>query len=67
MRNVLTQVSVAVLVAACSAVYPAQELPTVVLPTTGHSSDVVAANGDAYFVVTLGRLPLIFTTDFIPG
>jgi hypothetical protein len=67
MGKVITQVSVAMLIAACSTGYPAiQESPAVVLPATGHYSSVVSAEHDGYFVVTLGGMPLILTGDHIP-
>jgi hypothetical protein len=62
MGKVIAQVSVAMLMAACSTGYPVvPELPAVALPATGHYSSVVSAEDDGYFVVTLGRFPLILT------
>ena len=68
MGKVIAQVSVAMLIAACSTGYPAvQESPAVALPAVVHRSGVVGAEDDGYFVVTLGGVPLILTTDFVPG
>jgi hypothetical protein len=68
MGKVIAHASVAVLIAACSTGYPAmQESPAVALPAAGHHSGVVSAEGDGYFVVTLGGVPLILTADFVPG
>jgi hypothetical protein len=68
MRKVFAQVSVALLVAACSTEYPVTlESPTVQLPATGHHNGDVTADGDGYFVVTLGGVPLILTAGFVPG
>jgi hypothetical protein len=68
MGKVMTQVSMAMLMAACSMGYPAmQESPTVVPPVTVHNSGVVSAEGDGYFVVVLGGMPFILAADFAPG
>jgi hypothetical protein len=65
MGRVITQVSMAILIAACSTGYPAmQQSPTVALAPSGHYGSV---DGDRYFVVTLGRVPFILAADFVPG
>jgi hypothetical protein len=67
MGKAITQVSVAMMITACSTGYPAmQESPGVALPAVVHRSGVVNAEG-GYFVVTLGGVPLIVTADFVPG
>jgi hypothetical protein len=68
MGKVITQVSVAMLVAACSTGYPViQDSPAVALASVSNHGGVVSAEHDGYFVVTLGRVPLILTADFVPG
>jgi hypothetical protein len=68
MGKAITQISVALLIAACSTGHSAmQESPSVALPPSGHYGNVVGVDDDRYFVVMLGELPLIFSTDFIPG
>jgi hypothetical protein len=68
MRRVITQVSMAMLMAACSTGYQAmQESPAVVPPATVHYSGVMSAEGDGYFVVMLGGMSFILATDFAPG
>ena len=67
MGKAITQVSVAMLIAACSTGYPAmQESPGAALPAVVHRGGVVTAEG-GYFVVTLGGVPLIVNADFVPG
>jgi hypothetical protein len=64
----IAQVSVGVLIAACSTGYPAmQESPAVALPATGHYRSDVSVDDGRYFVVTLGGVPLILAADFVPG
>jgi len=61
-------VGVAALVAAVSLAYLAKQVSTAVeAGVTGYSSGSVVTEEDGYFVVTLGKVPLIFSTDFIPG
>jgi len=68
MGKVITQVGVAMLIAACSTGYPAmQESPAVALPAVLNYGGVVSAEDDGYFLVTLGGVPLILTADFVPG
>jgi hypothetical protein len=68
MGRVLTHVSLATLVAVCLAAYLAKPVLTAVEAVdAGYSSGVVVADRDGYFVVTLGRLPLTLSADFIPG
>jgi hypothetical protein len=68
MGKAITQISVALLIAACSTGHSAmQKSPGVALPTTGLYSSAVSAKDDTYFVVMLGGMPLILSTDFIPG
>jgi hypothetical protein len=67
MGKAITQVSVAMLIAACSTEYPAmQESPGAALPAVVQRSGAVNAE-HGYFVVTLGGVPLIVTADFVPG
>jgi hypothetical protein len=68
MGKAITQVSLAILIAACSTGYPAiQESPGAASPAVVHRSGVVNAEDRGYFVVTLGGVPLIVTADFVPG
>ena len=68
MGKAITQMSVALLIAACSTGYSAmQKSPSVALPPSGHYGNDVSVDGDMYFVVMLGRVPLILATDFVPG
>jgi len=68
MGKAITQLSVAVLIAACSTEYPAmQESPGAALPAVVQRSGAVNAEDGGYFVVTLGGVPLVVTTDFVPG
>ena len=55
MGKVITQLSVAMLMATCSTGYSAmQESPAVVRPATGHYGSVVSVDGVSYFIVTIG-------------
>jgi hypothetical protein len=68
MGKVITQVSMAMLMATCSTGYPVMQMsPAVVPPATVHYSGVVSAEGDGYFVVVLGGMQFILATDFVPG
>jgi len=68
MGRVITQVSMAILMAACSTGYPAmQQSPTVAFAPSGHYGNVMSVDGDRYFVVTLGGVPFILAADFVPG
>jgi hypothetical protein len=68
MGRILIQVSIAVLVAACTTAYPErQESSSVAVPATGYPSGAITADGPEYFVVTLWGVPLIFAADFVPG
>jgi hypothetical protein len=68
MGKVLIQVSIAVLVAACTTAHPERQEPSsVALPATGHPSGAMTAEGAEDFVVTLWGVPLNIAADFVPG
>ena len=68
MGRVFVHVGLATLVAAVSLAYLAKQASSAVeAGVTGHSSGVVVMDGDGYFVVTLGKVPLILSEDFTPG
>jgi hypothetical protein len=68
MGRVLTHVSLATLVAAGSLAYLAKQVSSAVeAGGAEYSRGVLVTDGDGYFRVTLRRLPLIFSADFVPG
>ena len=68
MGRVLTHVSLATLVAAGLVAYFAKPVSTrIEAVDAGYSSGVVVADRDAYFVVTLGEVALIFAADSSSG
>jgi hypothetical protein len=64
--NVLAALSAAMWVTACSLPHshdPA--FPTVLVPT--NVSDVAATEADGLFIVNVGQVPIVLSTDFAPG
>jgi len=68
MGKMITQLSLAMLVAAGSIVILSKQMASSVDAVDfGHSGAITVADLDGYFVATLGKVPLILGTDFIPG
>lgn len=68
MGKALNHVGLAALVAAGLVAYFAKPVSTRVETVgAGYSSGVVVTDRDGYFVVTLGEMPMILSTEFIPG
>ena len=66
MMNVFAALSVAMWVTACSLPHSQDpELPTVQLPT--NVTDVAATESDGHFIVNVGQIPIVLSTDFVPG
>jgi hypothetical protein len=65
MMSVFFALGVAMWVTACSLQHP-QDLafPTVQLPT--NDNDVAATETDGHFIIHVGQVPIILSTDFVP-
>ena len=65
MNKMLTLVGMAIFIAACSADSSELGLPSVSIPT--NLNNTATDNEDASFLVHIGRVALILSTDFTPG
>lgn len=66
MMNIFAALSVAMWVTACSLPHSQDPVfPTVQVPT--NVSDVAATEADGLFIFNVGRVPIVLSTDFVPG
>jgi hypothetical protein len=67
MRKALTQVAVAMMIAACLPAHPAKQAsPVDALPAIGHAVGETS-DAEGNFKVTVWRVPFLLSADFIPG
>jgi hypothetical protein len=65
MMNAFFALGVVMLVTACSLQH-SQDLPFPTVQLPSNVSDVATAEIDGYFVVHVGQVPIVLTTDFVP-